>query len=815
MKHILLLSITLIALNIQAQNYNYLGTYTSNGTPEYLLDPSDNVSQETLDMIANALPEGYPVPDYNPHYISSGYETDIHLNDNAEVFVTFVGEGAGYKNVLGFYTYPSGQAPEDAPSKEDITIIFPNVSALYSGGGLLTGNKVKIGSFEAGTSIGWVLLANGWKNGAVTDGHWQVYSNTNYNPEADSNLRQHNVLLADPENERIILGFEDIRRDYASCDQDFNDAIFYVTANPYEAIVTNNITDICTATDVSSGNDGGLESNGTLAEKVAKRNFTRGFKNKSANTKSAQIEMSVHKANLKSVSENTLENYIPESGMFGNEKSYVSSPSDLIGITNAKEIFSVDYYTDEYRIAAALASYTTNGVYDHSKAICDRLNNSSLEDARPVTIRGHQVIHSHIKRANGVMEHAICFSIKETGNNFELHSYWNIDQYPEGNYYNFQIWGSKNPQVFAIANKIIDKFESQGKVTSSIQDNKVPKVFVKSGYYQDGKIYLQIINNSLSKNLELNANIKRTEHSEFEQFENTLNISGNRIDSVIIETGNLFDAGISLKTSQSNQVDALYLADGTWGVDYLKSSAEVSFYDISQSTTEANEDRHFVERNLYTSGKIKNTFNVFRQVLPGDQTLNVTDFNTIEFTSQSTHPIELVLMHESINNWENRFRYILPANTNAETYSINFNDFVDNNGNSANIEDIKRIVFSLNGNGESFEDFELSIDDVNFTTKSAISTSSIEEEADDTSNNTVFPNPFTDQTTIKVSSNMSAPIISVYNVAGKLVDQQKLSVVSASNRILYTNSTLQNGIYVYVIKEEGSESERGRFMVSK
>ncbi|WP_075602090.1 DUF4114 domain-containing protein [Saccharicrinis aurantiacus] len=814
MKHILLLSITLIALSIQAQNYNYLGTYTSNGTPEYLLDPSDNVSQETLDMIANALPEGYPVPDYNPHYISSGYETDIHLNDNAEVFVTFVGEGAGYKNVLGFYTYPSGQAPEDAPSKEDITIIFPNVSALYSGGGLLTGNKVKIGNFKAGTSIGWVLLANGWKNGAVTDGHWQVYSNTNYNPEADSNLRQHNVLLADPENERIILGFEDIRRDYASCDQDFNDAIFYVTANPYDAITTENITDVSTATDVTSGNNGGLESNGTLAEKIAKRNFSRGVKQNFTNTKSAQISMAAHQS-LKSSSTSKLQTYIPSTGMFGTETAYVSSPEDLVEITNATEVFSVDYYKNDKRIAVTLATYTPNAVYDHSKAICDRLNNSSLQDVRLVQVRGHQIIHSKLLRATGQVENTLSFSIKENGNNYELFSYWNIDQYPEGSYYNFQIWGGNNAQVFAIANQIIDQFKSEKNVISDVNVEKIPSVFVKSGFYQNGKIHLELINNDASKSVNFNANYKETEHSSNQNMSKAVALSGNRYETVIVETGSLFDAGISLKSDATEQMDALYLADGPWGVDYLKSSAEVSFYDISRSTTEAAEDRHFVERNLYTSGKIKNTFNVFRQVLPGDQTLNVTDFNTIEFTSQSTHPIELVLMHESINNWENRFRYILPANTNAETYSINFNDFVDNNGNSANIEDVKRIVFSLNGNGETFEDFELSIDDVNFTTKSAISTNIIEEEADDTSNNTVFPNPFTDQTTIKISFNMSAPIISVYNVAGKLVDQQKLSVVSASNRILYTNSTLQNGLYVYVIKEEGSESERGRFMVSK
>lgn len=192
-----------------AQSYQYLGSYTSNGTPLYLEQPGDVVSQETMDMVSNSLPEGYPVPDYNPHYISSGYDTDVILNDDADVWVTFVKEGAGYKNVLGFYTYDVNNPPLSAPLPEDITIIFPNASAAGSGGGLNAGDKVKIGTFSAGTGIGWVLLANAWNGSSQTvgNGHWPLYSNPDYNPEADPNLRYHNVLLNDPTNEHVILGF--------------------------------------------------------------------------------------------------------------------------------------------------------------------------------------------------------------------------------------------------------------------------------------------------------------------------------------------------------------------------------------------------------------------------------------------------------------------------------------------------------------------------------------------------------------------------------------------------------------------------------
>jgi hypothetical protein len=65
--------------------------------------------------------------------------------------------------------------------------------------------------------------------------------------------------------------------------------------------------------------------------------------------------------------------------MFGNETTFVSSPTDLIGITNAQQVY-VDYYQGDNRVAAVLATATVGAVYSHSKTICDRLNNSSLEN---------------------------------------------------------------------------------------------------------------------------------------------------------------------------------------------------------------------------------------------------------------------------------------------------------------------------------------------------------------------------------------------------------------------------------------------------
>ncbi len=217
-------------------NYKFLGSYNSQGVPDYLEPDNDPIDRQFLNDINNTLPERVWLTRSHPQYFSENYDHNLHLSDACDVWVTFVHEGAGYRNVLGFYTYTTGEAPQTPDEIDSITIIYPNVSYQGSGGGLHAGNKVHIGQFPPNTTISFALMANGWKNGTVTDGKWIVYSQRELNPEADPGLKQHSVLLSDNGRDLMLLGFEDIRRDRGYCDHDFNDAVFYVTASPIQAV---------------------------------------------------------------------------------------------------------------------------------------------------------------------------------------------------------------------------------------------------------------------------------------------------------------------------------------------------------------------------------------------------------------------------------------------------------------------------------------------------------------------------------------------------------------------------------------------------
>ncbi|MCR9153661.1 MAG: LruC domain-containing protein [Bacteroidetes bacterium] len=219
-------------------NYFYMGAYNIGnykGLPQYLESNGDNLSQQFLDDVDASLPEEAPVPTNNPQYLTSGNELDVVITDLSDVWVTFVAEGAGYRNSLAYYVFDSNNPPATANDIDSIFIIFPNTSLAYSGGELYAGDKVRLGTFEAGKTISWVLFQNAWNGSGVNVNNNKFYSNPAFNTNESNPNRQHTVALSDIGRQLVLIGFEDQTRTTGS-DNDFNDLIFYVSANPWESI---------------------------------------------------------------------------------------------------------------------------------------------------------------------------------------------------------------------------------------------------------------------------------------------------------------------------------------------------------------------------------------------------------------------------------------------------------------------------------------------------------------------------------------------------------------------------------------------------
>jgi len=209
-------------------SYQSLEPYNTQGKPDDLL--KDAISQNLTTFITQTLVDGKNEPLAHPELFTGINTADVPVNESANIFVTFVSGNAGYSNTLAFYTYPTGQPPKSGKDVKLITYIFPNAGRNNP---LNPGDKMLLGKFNAGTSIGFVLLQNGWDTTKHT-----IYTNAIHfcttdalNPETDSKLKRHAVLLDYPGGENLI-GFEDKYRTSPECDQDFNDIVFYCTVKP-------------------------------------------------------------------------------------------------------------------------------------------------------------------------------------------------------------------------------------------------------------------------------------------------------------------------------------------------------------------------------------------------------------------------------------------------------------------------------------------------------------------------------------------------------------------------------------------------------
>ncbi|WP_372938388.1 hypothetical protein [Seonamhaeicola sp.] len=196
----------------------------------------------------------------------------------------------------------------------------------------------------------------------------------------------------------------------------------------------------------SSANAGGLESNNRLSQQISQRNFNRTKTSYKFDKTSAKKLVKSSKYG-KSVSGKTalqLTDFIPF-GVVNEEGVIESSPTDLIGITNATDIYSVDYLKSDNAVASILLLKTEKGVYEHTKYICDRLLGAQLISVSTIEIREQQFIKALIRNIDGSLEFVLSLSAKaiNNGENFSIESHWNLDKYEDNvGFYNFQIWSN-------------------------------------------------------------------------------------------------------------------------------------------------------------------------------------------------------------------------------------------------------------------------------------------------------------------------------------------------------------------------------------
>nr|WP_321227104.1 T9SS type A sorting domain-containing protein [uncultured Psychroserpens sp.] len=543
----------------------------------------------------------------------------------------------------------------------------------------------------------------------------------------------------------------------------------------------------------TGSNDGGLESNNRLSEQINTRNFNRAKTSYSFDRSSARrMTKNDSYAQRNANSGFTLEDFIPLD-IINEDEVIDASPSDLINITNATEIYGVDYLKNNTPIASILAIKTENGVYEHTKYICDRLLGAELITVNTIDINGQSFIKSIIKNADGTYEFVLSLSAKVVNNdeNFAIESHWNLDQYEQDvTFYNFQIWSNSVDDLFSIGQEVLNLLETQ-KTISTYNNSIPPTVFVRKGKYINGSLELQIINTNSTENVTFDAGFRTTETGEFGALNSTIDLNQDYITNLQLETGNLFDIGFRIGDGIATP-DDLFMSDGPWGIDDSQTNTTVDTYSVLQNNFTFNDNDFPIERNMVLKATTSSYVAAYRALTPRFKAVDLSDYNSLKFSAKGTGNLEITFVKASISNWEDQYKSTITLSNTSQNYVLPISSFQSGNGTDLELNDVVTVVFTMVSEDGTITTKELTLENLRLSQD----TLSVDDLTQDTTALSAVPNPITSATTIQFTASQTETIqFVVYNQLGKVVYQTTHRATPGNNEIKLNRNNMSTGIY--------------------
>ncbi|MFD2586944.1 DUF6923 family protein [Croceitalea marina] len=560
----------------------------------------------------------------------------------------------------------------------------------------------------------------------------------------------------------------------------------------------------------STGNNGGLESNDRLANLISNRNYKR-VKNNYEFDKTAALKVFKTEAYMKSGKHSP--NNIPLNTLIpldviGESNTIESAPSDLLELTNASDIYAVDYLRDNETVSAMMVIKTNEKVYEHSKFICDRFLGAQLLSVSTIQLREKDFIKSIIKQPDGSLEFAISFSARlNEESKFIIESHWNIDSYEkEEAYYNFQIWSNSIDDLLSLAEEVLNLLESNTKI-KDYKTSMPPPVFVKSAKYEKGQVLMNIVNNNKSENLTLEGGIKRTETSSTEIVGLTSTIDG-YLDTVSLETGNMFDFGFRISNGNGDTPDDLFVADAPWGLDDSAENTNVMHYEVKVNQDTYWGDGYPIERNINLSASTSSYVGVYRALSPRFAAVDLSSYSTMSFTASGTGNLEVKLLKSNGDTYSS----VVSLSDTERTFYLKNETFTTTAGGLTDFSDLKVLTFNLKSSSGAIEQKTLNLKNVEF--------SNAEQPRifldDDTTKSILSPNPVTEATFLYFFEDQSGSFeLELFDLSGKriLSHSQKGTTERGQNRILINRDNLGSGLYLYRLESSNEKIWSGRLLV--
>jgi hypothetical protein len=546
---------------------------------------------------------------------------------------------------------------------------------------------------------------------------------------------------------------------------------------------------------VNTGNDGGIESE-SLGDLVSKRYMQR--KKNSIPTNFVKSAANIYeKQALKSLSTarsgfQSLIDMFPEELASG-DVSHVISPTDILDITTAQEVLSVNYSIDGQTKAVVLGIRTVDRVYNHTKASCDRLRGAEILKVYPLQIEGYNFLAQAIKQRNGVTEYAISFAVGKNNNDatYSLQTNWYVNDYIDSNeVYNFQVWATHPNHTEKLVKDILQNLESFIPVQQT-EIQKIPHSYAAKVTRNGFDLEVKMNSVEKGKAVEVVYEEVRSETNGYGMRYSALSSEASQTITLNIDDNYEYDALIKV----DGQIqDAFYHADGNWGLDFDPRFTTIEQYTVTNNyEREINPDERPVHRNVVLKANSQDDYiSLYKSLLPGNLPDDYTDYGFLAFTAKGSGMMEIGMIKSSIENWSQQYRAnvnILEAET---TYYIPFRMF-GSTGTRANItaDDLTTISFSYYPTVSGNQNLDLEIENVRFTKEAPAGY----EQLLQIFNNPlyIFPNPTSGLVNcILFSETQSTANLQLTDITGKLIHQQTFTIAEGRNDLQFNFEDVVN-----------------------
>jgi choice-of-anchor A domain-containing protein len=521
---------------------------------------------------------------------------------------------------------------------------------------------------------------------------------------------------------------------------------FVVSYTVTGSCATTTVTYAMSSTDcgsVSSGNSGGLESK-SLGNAIAKRVYNAATNSELVMQSYDQLpvlkqNLIVQKANGLSTQINLLDLF-PKQLSVTDIKPYITTPTDIVSITNAKAVASSDYTLNGSCKAVIFATLTQSANYDHTKAVCDRLKGATIEAIDKINLNNFDLLLFNMKYEDGHKEFIISFSAgtKAGRNSFSIQSNWlKTDYVAEDNMYNFQVWGVSNDIVLELSQRILQQLQTIAPLEQTIIAKQIPKAYFVSVNRDVATVNLNLHNSDQAVNgyfeVYENANEKNILINK-KNIPFTLN--GNGDSKMQLPISDVYESTIKMFIKDS-LVDEIFISDGAWDLDYVAANTVVKKFEIINDPKRIVTDEYPIFRNVNLEATTGTYISAFKLMRGGGMPKDLTGFKTFKFAASGNNTLNITLVKNSVKKWDDQYSIRIPISKDEKEYMIDLNDFISaGTKDKINPNDLNSIVFSMGTLNGSMGTINASLSNISFSKESVSYIESLKSKSI-----SVFPNP--------------------------------------------------------------------------